>query len=365
MRYWLLLISFFSLIGFTSAQEADTIIYKTAAEMPRFPACEALDTTIAFKIKCAEQQLLRYVYQRIVYPPAAVEQDLEGTVVVSFIVEKNGQISNPQIVKDLGGGTGDAALLVVRAMQRDGILWVPGRDQEGQPLRVTVNLPVRFRLQDAPNSQMIGADTVYVRWDEPLRYEGGAEALSKYLEEELKYPSSGNDSCIIGSMDVQVLIEGDGNVRILDIIDYNDLGFDFWYETVHTSISTYGKWTPAVFEGRNVSTSFDLSMSFIPTESTCSTIVDAYIDAANTAEEGSALFKEGFEAEDQAKMDEGLAKMTKAVDRFPNDSQLLILRGQAYLDANRLQEACVDLSRASRIALINWYDSILPLLCKQ
>ena len=59
----------------------------------------------------------------------------------------------------------------------------------------------------------------------------------------------------------------------------------------------------------------------------------------------------------------GLAKMTEAVESFPNDAQLRMVRGQAYLNNNQLAEACEDLSLARRIALVNWFDSILSLIC--
>ena len=43
--------------------------------------------------------------------------------------------------------------------------------------------------------------------------------------------------------------------------------------------------------------------------------------------------------------------------------QLLILRGQSYLQNDQLAEACADLRKARRIALINWFDNILPFIC--
>lgn len=337
--------------------QADTTIYKVVAEMPRFPsACEALDTTMMFKQKCANQAMLEYVYQRVVYPPEAITENIEGTAVVTFVVEADGTVTQPSIARDLGGGTGLAAMSVVLGMQEQGIKWVPGR-QNGKPVRVQFNLPVRFKLRDPDPYVMVGRDTVYTEYETALEFAGGGEALQAFLDEALDYPTSGNDSCSMGQIDIQVLVEADGNVRILDITDFNDLGFDFWYSAIDAATSTYGMWQPAVFEGRAVNAAFDLSLSFLPTIEACSSQVDAYALARTAADEGAQLYNDG-------EVEAGLAKMTEALNAFPDDAQLLMVRGQAYLNNNQLSEACEDLSRARRIALVNWFDSILSLICK-
>ena len=75
--------------------------------------------------------------------------------------------------------------------------------------------------------------------------------------------------------------------------------------------------------------------------------------------EGQAL------TQDSTTLDAGLLKMDEAVSLFPEDGRFRILRGQARLDNNLLDGACEDLSLAREIALINWYDGILPLICRQ
>lgn len=353
----------FSLIllgGFSAslAAQADTTVYQVVEEMPRFPtACEQMDTTLTFKQQCANQAMLEYVYGSIVYPQEAIQENIEGTAVVSFIVEPDGSITDPQVMRDLGGGTGIAALGVVLRMQEEGIRWVPGK-QRGEAVRVAFNLPVRFKLEDPDPFIMAGRDTVYTEPDTPLNYEGGAEALQAFLDNEIQYPDSGLDSCQMGQIDIQVLIEADGNVRILDMTDYNELGFDFWYAAIDAATSTYGNWIPATFEGRPVNAAFDLSLSFLPPDdAACQTATESFLAARTQAEEGAALFNDG-------QIEEGLAKMTAAIETFPRDAQLRILRGQAYLNNNQLQEACNDLSVARRIALVRWYDSVLPLICR-
>lgn len=355
MRKWILLLCC-SMLSWYVAAQADTTIYQVVGEMPRFPACEQLDTTITVKQACANQAMLQYVYQRVLYPQEAVEQDIEGTAVVSFVVEKDGRISQPKVVRDLGGGTGIAALGVVLRMQEEDIRWVPGK-QDGEVVRVKFNLPVRFRIQDPDPFILIGRDTVYTQFEQPLNYEGGVEALQDYLDNNVKYPSVGNDSCMMGQIDIQVLIEDDGNVRILNVTDYNDLGFDFWYAAIDAATGSYGNWIPARFEGRPVNAAFDISLAFLPEISTCSTAKELFIQAHEKAILGSGKIQE-------EQLEEGLQLIGEAIEAFPGDARLRMARGQALLDANRLTEACEDLSIVKRIALVNWYDSVLPLICR-
>lgn len=356
MYKYIFLFGFLLMVGLLNAQ-TDTTIYKVVEQMPRFPAaCEALDTTLVYKQKCANQAMLEYVYQRVIYPQEAIDENIQGTAVITFVVETDGRISQPQIVRDLGGGTGIAALGVVLQMKEESLRWIPGK-QQGKAVRVQFNLPVRFKIKDPDPFILIGRDTVYTEFEKALDFKGGAEALQTYLDTALDYPTSGNDSCQMGQIDIQVLVEADGDVRILDVTDFNDLGFDFWYSAIDAATSTYGDWEPATFQGRKVNAAFDLSLSFLPTIATCTEKVDDFITAREVADAGAVLFNDG-------KIEEGIAKMTEAVIAFPNDAQLRIMRGQAYLNNSQLAEACVDLSLAKRIALVNWYDSVLTLICR-
>lgn len=309
------------------AQEApatDTTIYRALEQPPRFPACEELDTTLAVIQQCAEQSLLEFMYGNIRYPQEAREQNLEGSVVATFVVEKDGSLSNLSILKDIGGGAGLEVLRVVEAMNNAQIRWVPAQ-KDDQPVRFQYTLPIKFKLEEAPPYTMVGRDSVYTIYDTPLDFKGGAEALRAYLAEHLKYPEVPADTCIVGRIELQLLVRPSGEVRILDLVDYNDLGFDFWYEAVDAATSTYGKWDVATYEGREVGAAFDLSLPFIPESPACATLVEEYQAANKLAQEGAKLFSE----EEQ---ELGIAKLTQAISMFPGNAEFLLMRGQAYMD---------------------------------
>jgi periplasmic protein TonB len=116
-------------------------IFKVVEDMPRFPGCEDTANKDERK-KCAEQKMLEYIYKNIKYPAIARENGVEGTVVITFVVETNGSITDATIARDIGATCGQEALRVVNMMPK----WIPGK-QRGNAVRVQFNLPVKFKLE--------------------------------------------------------------------------------------------------------------------------------------------------------------------------------------------------------------------------
>ena len=85
--------------------------------------------------------LYSYIAKHIKYPKMARDNNLQGRVHISFIVEKDGSITNVNILSDVGGGCADEAARVVASMPN----WKPGK-QLGKKVRVQYTLPVNFKL---------------------------------------------------------------------------------------------------------------------------------------------------------------------------------------------------------------------------
>lgn len=115
-------------------------IFRRVEEMPMFPGCE--NKPKDDRKQCAEEKLLKFIYKNIKYPAIARENNIQGTVVASFVIEKDGSITDAKILRDIGGQCGDEALRVVNMMPK----WTPGK-QRGRAVRVQFNLPVRFKLE--------------------------------------------------------------------------------------------------------------------------------------------------------------------------------------------------------------------------
>ena len=341
----------------TATVPLDTTIYSFADEAPRFPSpCEQYDTTATAKSQCAQRFLLDYVYQRVLYPPEAREQNISGTAVIAFIVEPNGLINRPEILRDPGGNIGLAALRSVIGMSRE-VLWRPAF-KEGKPVRFRYVLPIRFRLEEPKPYVVIGRDTVYTDLTQSASFVGNDGDLAGYLLEKIAYPDVPQDSCATGQIDMQLFIHPDGLVTVNDIIDYNGLGTDFTGVAIDAATGSFKQWIPAEHEGKKVTSASDVSFNFVPTDPGCSYVVEEYREALQLMQDAQAMLT------DSTALPEALTKMDQAVELFPRDGRFRIIRGQTHLDNNHLEEACADLTVAKNVTLVDWYDSILPLICR-
>lgn len=89
-----------------------------------------------------EKKMLEYVAKNVKYPQLAKEVGTQGRVSVSFVVEKDGSITNVTILRGIGSGCDEEAIRVVKSMPK----WNPGL-QCGRAVRVSCNLPINFKLQ--------------------------------------------------------------------------------------------------------------------------------------------------------------------------------------------------------------------------
>lgn len=109
-------------------EEAEEQVFMVVESMPQFPG--------------GENGLMKYLSENISYPKAARESGIQGRVFVSFVVEKDGKVTNIIILRGIGGGCDEEAIKVVQKMPK----WIPGK-QRGMPVRVQFNLPINFTLR--------------------------------------------------------------------------------------------------------------------------------------------------------------------------------------------------------------------------
>ena len=88
------------------------------------------------------EALLKYLAENVRYPKEAEEKSLQGRVIATFVVEKDGSISRAKVVKSVDPLLDEEALRVVNSMPN----WTPGR-QNGEPVAVKYAIPISFKLQ--------------------------------------------------------------------------------------------------------------------------------------------------------------------------------------------------------------------------
>lgn len=87
------------------------------------------------------QEMMNFIKNNLKYPQQARETGTQGKVFVSFVVEKDGSLTDVKVLRDIGSGCGEEAVRVVKSMPK----WKPAK-QRGKPVRMQFNLPVAFTL---------------------------------------------------------------------------------------------------------------------------------------------------------------------------------------------------------------------------
>jgi len=110
-----------------------TVVYTYVGEWPSFPGGNGARN--------------RFLSENIVYPRAAEKKGIEGRVIVSFIIEKDGTITNVELLKGVEASLDEEAMRVVKLMPR----WNPGKNN-GEPVRTKHKVDVVYKLESRKSS---------------------------------------------------------------------------------------------------------------------------------------------------------------------------------------------------------------------
>ncbi|HKK88619.1 MAG TPA: energy transducer TonB [Saprospiraceae bacterium] len=113
-------------------------IFQVVEEMPLFPGCEHLESKRE-RNSCSQEKLLRFIDSLLIMPPEVVSGQVEGTGVVTFIIDERGDVGPPKVIRSVCVLCDEQMLSIVRQMPR----WIPGK-QRGREVAVQFNLPMRF-----------------------------------------------------------------------------------------------------------------------------------------------------------------------------------------------------------------------------
>lgn len=111
----------------TVQAEKNVDVYKVVAEMPEFPG--------------GKDAMFQYIFDNIRFSDADREKGIDGLVVVNFIVDEEGEISNIKVLKSVSPSLDKEAQRVINKMPK----WKPGKHQ-GKIVKVEMNVPVKFKL---------------------------------------------------------------------------------------------------------------------------------------------------------------------------------------------------------------------------
>ena len=226
-------------------------VYQIAEEMPEFPG--------------GVEALMDFVGKNVKYPEEAKEKEISGRVFVSFVIEKDGSVSNVKVLRGIGGGCDEEAVRVIKGMPK----WKPGI-QKGKPVRVSYMMPINFKLDSQPTKPAQKADVskpdmkpdkngVYQICEQMPEFPGGVEALMDFVAKNVVYPQEAMDKEISGRVYVSFVIEKDGSVNEVKVMKGIGGGCDD--EAVRV-IKAMPKWKPGKQDGKPVRVSYMMPITF-------------------------------------------------------------------------------------------------------
>lgn len=273
------------LMGISTPQNVAAQDYYTAEEQPaQFPG--------------GDETLLKWLSYHIIYPTMAIEQNIEGEVVVKFVVEKDGSISNSSIESSVHPLLDEEALRVINL--------VPpifnSAKQNGKNVRSWYTIPINFKLYDnnesTSNTEQINStnsneyyndirevkevapipvpdvksesikeidydydeNIIFTTVERPAEYPGGVVALLQFISANIQYPELAAERDIEGRVVVQFVVEKDGYISDIKIARGKHPLLDVEAARVVKSITE--PFTPAMQNGKNVRYWFTLPVTF-------------------------------------------------------------------------------------------------------
>lgn len=233
-----------------AAQQNVDEVFVVVEEAPEFPG--------------GESALMKFLNDNINYPEDAQKRGKEGRVIVQYIVEKDGSLSDVNVLRSADPLLDAEAVRVVNSMPN----WKPGK-QRGQEVRVRYTLPVLFKLDadgkkvvlkaasDENKEQIV--DEVFVVVEEVPAFPGGESALMKFLNDNIKYPEEAQKKGAEGRVICQFVVEKDGSLSEVNVIRSADPLLDA--EAVRV-IESMPKWKPGKQRGQYVRVKYTLPVLF-------------------------------------------------------------------------------------------------------
>jgi TonB family protein len=241
----------------------ECIIYSCVEQMPQFPGGEAA--------------LMKYLMSHINYPPMAAENEIQGRVVVRFIVSETGKVSDVTVIQSMDKDLDREVVRVCKSLPK----FTPGR-HNGQAVSVWYTLPVIFKLKDSAadvvtidgktysfdelyamqhpdsvnldgslpevivqayaratkygiwmrsdsepkNFEILEGDTVYHRVEQMPKFPRGEAALKEYIESNIQYPAKALKNHVQGCVVVKFVVEKTGKIGATRVVQSVDKELD-------------------------------------------------------------------------------------------------------------------------------------------
>jgi len=224
-------------------------------------------TLVMKQAKFTGGDLNKWLGDNIVYPAYDKDHNIEGTIYVSFVVERNGSISNVKILHKQG-------MFRDSLMEQEGVRvissmpkWTPG-EQNGHSVRQLFNVPLHFTLKnDAVQSQTEapspslpdnGDGKIYKMVQVQPKFSGD---ISAWLAQNLVYPMKAKEDKVEGTVFVNIIIEKDGSITSPSIMRGIE-GYKSMDDEAIRVVSMMPRWVPGYQNGVAVRVQYMMPVHF-------------------------------------------------------------------------------------------------------
>jgi TonB family protein len=304
-----ILTSLFLLIAIiTKSQEPiseDVKTQKSDEHLPEFPG--------------GNTALAKFLQNNITYPQEEQKEGIQGTIYVSFVVEKNGFLSEIKCTKSVKGGKNleREAIRVVKMMP----VWSPG-SLNNEPVRVQYSLPIAFTISE-----------------HMPEFPGGDKALLQFLHNNIIYPEAELEEGIQGTIYVSFVVEQNGSLSEIKCVKSVKGGKRLEREAIRV-VKKMPDWIPGSFNNKPIRVQFSLPISFKMDGSGPGPL------AGGTKKDmGTVFYNEGVNYLKSKEYDKALKDFEKAIELNPKDTDALYYCAVLQINAKDIEGACVHLNQ--------------------
>ena len=227
--------------GIAVADTARSKVFTSVDQVPVFPG--GLDA------------LGRFLGTNIKYPKAEREKGIQGRVAVTFVVEKDGSLSDLKVVRGISKGLDNESVRVLKLSPK----WKPG-NVKGKKVRVQYSIPISFTLANEtgkPVSKETGQ--VFTSVEQVPEFPGGVNAFGRFLASNIKYPKADREKGVQGRVIATFIVEPDGELTDIKITRGVTEGLD--NESLRV-LQLSPKWKPGIQNGDPVSVQYSVPINF-------------------------------------------------------------------------------------------------------
>lgn len=216
-------------------------------------------------------EMHRFISTALKYPEDARERNAQGLVVYTFVVEKDGSLSNFNIIHRADSLLNQEALRILQSMPA----WRPGRNN-GEVVRSETYVPMYFKLnQHAVASgnpvkpsrnfsktsvEVLEQNTIYTIVDKMPVYTYGESGLSDFISHNIRYPREARQAGIEGRILCSFIVASDGSISNIEVVEGDNKSLND--EAVRV-LGIMPKWIPGENEGKKVYVKCLLPIDFV------------------------------------------------------------------------------------------------------